>query len=80
MIGGMTRHILPHLSGVPHLHVISLLSQTLFHNARQNYYLYVPKSSKIYAIVLNYKSCNGICIVIKLQFAIQNLVYVKSMF
>ena len=45
-----------------------------------NYYLYVPKSSKIYTIVLNYKPCYGICIVIKLQFAIQNLVYVKSIF
>ena len=31
-----------------------------------------------YTIGLNYKSCNVVYIVIKLQFAIKNLVYVKS--
>ena len=81
MIGGVTRHILPHLSGVPHLHVIRLLSQTLFHNARcKTTTSMFPKALKYNTIVLNYKPCSGVCIVIKLQFAIQNLVYVKSMF
>ena len=63
--------------------LVDLSRQTLFHNARlQNYilYFYVHRKigSKIYTIRLNYKPCNVVYIVIKLQFAIKNLVYVKS--
>ena len=31
MIGGVTRHTLPHLSGVPHLHVNRPLEYETFH-------------------------------------------------
>ena len=63
--------------------LVDLRRQTLFHNARlQNYilYFYVHRKigSKIYTIRLNYKPCNVVYIVIKLQFAIKNFVYVKS--
>ena len=30
MIGGVTRRMLPHLSGVPHLHVNRLLNTSLY--------------------------------------------------
>ena len=56
--------------------LVDLSRQTLFHNARlQNYCFYVHKKigSKIYTILLNYKPCNVVCIVIKLQFAIKKI-------
>ena len=33
MIGGVTRHMLPHLSGVPHLHVKQALRRALLEPA-----------------------------------------------